>query len=152
MILVHPFAQKLRNGNINPKNYPWWSELVPLLQRIDYDVQQLGVEGESQLCPVFLKNLPIKAIREKIRECKFWISVDSFLPHLAQFEEKNGVVIFSQSNPDHYGYSNNLNILKSPQYLRHDQFGTWEEANYNEHAFFTPDIVFNLIKDWIPQG
>ncbi len=32
-IVIFCEAQKLRNGKENPKNYPWWVELISLLAR-----------------------------------------------------------------------------------------------------------------------
>jgi hypothetical protein len=46
MILISPYAQKLRNGNQNPKNYPWWPELI---SKIDEEIVQVGIKGEIQL-------------------------------------------------------------------------------------------------------
>ena len=56
MILIAPYAKKLHNGRENPKNYPYWEELISL---IDEPIVQIGVEGEQQLVPDFRKNLPI---------------------------------------------------------------------------------------------
>ena len=48
-IIIHCEAQKLRNGNRNPKNYPWWPELLSELKdfnfirdRIKYFVDIIG--------------------------------------------------------------------------------------------------------------
>lgn len=41
MILLHAFAQKLRNGAENPKNYPYWKELISM---IDEPIVQVGIE------------------------------------------------------------------------------------------------------------
>ena len=34
MIIIAPYAQKLRNGKNNPKNYPfeYWTKLIELIQ------------------------------------------------------------------------------------------------------------------------
>lgn len=47
------------------------------------DVVQIGVEGERQLCSDFRKNLSINDIRKLLKQCKTFVSVDSFLHHLA---------------------------------------------------------------------
>ena len=56
MIIIHPFAKKLNNGKENPKNYPYWKELI---EQIDEPIIQVGIEGEEQLVPDFRKNLSL---------------------------------------------------------------------------------------------
>ena len=79
MIIIAPFAQKLLNGKENPKNYPYWKELIGM---IDEPILQVGVQGEKQLVDDFRKNLPIKELRKLLQECQTWIGVDSFFQHL----------------------------------------------------------------------
>ena len=148
-ILIAPFSQKLRppkEGKTNPKNYPWWPELIELLK--DHSITQIGVEGEPRLAPTFLKGLQYNHIKTLVNEKDFWISVDSFLPHLAQFTNKNGVVLWGPSDPLIYGYSNNLNILKDRSYLRPDQFNIWEAIDHNPDAFVKPEEVYTKIKEF----
>ena len=54
MILIHPYAKPLKNGKENPKNYPYWEELISLIYE---PIIQIGVEGEKHLVPDFRKNL-----------------------------------------------------------------------------------------------
>jgi len=75
MILIAPFAKPLMNGKTNPKNYPYWKELLALISE---EVVQVGVDGEEQITQQFLKNLPIARLRELIAECRIWIGCDSF--------------------------------------------------------------------------
>jgi len=28
MILISPYSKKLTNGKVNPKNYPYWKEVI----------------------------------------------------------------------------------------------------------------------------
>ena len=72
--------------------------------------------------------------------------MDSFLPHLAQQVEKPGVVIWSVSDPEIFGYKNNLNILKDRKYLRGNQFDIWEAGSYNPEAFLKAEEVYSVIK------
>ena len=46
MIVIAPFTQKLRNGKTNPKQYPFWKELIEM---IDEPIVQVGIQGEEQL-------------------------------------------------------------------------------------------------------
>jgi ADP-heptose:LPS heptosyltransferase len=75
MIIISPYAKKLRNEKNNPKNYPWWPELISL---IDQPIVQVGIEGEEQIVEDFRKNLSLTELTQLIQQCKTWISVDSF--------------------------------------------------------------------------
>jgi ADP-heptose:LPS heptosyltransferase len=145
VILIHPFAQMLRNNQVNPKNYPWWPEL---LERLDGPIVQIGVEQEWRLAADIRLGLPLKEIRALLAECEFWISVDSFLPHLAHYLPKPGVVLWSKSDPDIFGYPENLNLLKDRRYLRAKQFRIWEEESYDPEAFLLVDAVVDAIGKW----
>lgn len=145
MILIQPYAQKLRNGVGNPKNYPWWPELLELLPR---PLVQIGIPGELPLTMDFRPGLSFRRIQELVRECDFWISVDSFLPHLAFHEAKPGVVLWGPSDPRHFGYESNLNLLRDRKYLRPKQFGIWEQVSPNPEAFLTPIEVAEPILAW----
>jgi ADP-heptose:LPS heptosyltransferase len=94
----------------------------------------------------FKQNLKLKQITELIEECDLWISVDSFLQHLNQYySKKRGIVIFSQSDPRHFGYPTNNNMLKDKKYLREKQFWLWEQCEYNKDAFVSAEEVYNAV-------
>jgi hypothetical protein len=42
MIIIAPYAQKLRNNKENPKNYPYWKELIAMIDEL---IIQVGVDG-----------------------------------------------------------------------------------------------------------
>ena len=44
-----------------------------------------------------------------------------------------------------FGHVQNINLLKSRNYLRAGQFGIWEEDDFVEDAFVKPDIVLSNI-------
>jgi ADP-heptose:LPS heptosyltransferase len=142
MILVHPFAKPLRNGKTNPKNYPYWKELLFF---IDEPVIQIGVEGEEQLTTDFRKNLPISELRSLIQECRTWIGVDSFFQHLAWSERKSGIVLWSVSDPLIFGHLENTNLLENRVYLAKNQFLWWEATEHNASSFVKPEIVKNYL-------
>lgn len=108
---------------------------------MDAPLVQIGIDGEPQLVPDFRKGLALTAIKQLVRECKTWVSVDSFLPHLAHHEKKPGIVIWARSDPRIFGYEENENIIKSYDYLRANQFGMWEEETYIPEAFPDPQTV-----------
>jgi hypothetical protein len=138
MIIISPFAQKLRNGQNNPKNYPWWSKLISL---IDEPIIQVGVEGEEQLVNDFRKNLTLQELEFLILECRIWISVDSFFQHFACDIGKPGIVLWGQSDPLIFGHQENINLLKDRKYLREKQFWLWEQCSYNADVFVSPEEV-----------
>jgi hypothetical protein len=96
MILIAPYAKKLLSGKENPKNYPYWEELI---KQIDEPIIQVGVEGEKQIVDDFRKNLPIGDLRKLVKDCRIWISCDSFLQHLGWDENKKGIVLWAVSDP-----------------------------------------------------
>jgi ADP-heptose:LPS heptosyltransferase len=154
MIIIHPYSSKLRDNRVNPKNYPYWSELIKLLQT-KYTILQIGVQGEEKLVSDFKQNLPLKTIKSLLTKCEFWISVDSFLPHLAHKVGKPGYVLWSVSDPEIYGYPENINIMKDRKYLRSDQYLDYHRPCFVDdyvldyamikEAHTEPEKVFNII-------
>jgi hypothetical protein len=145
MIVIAPYAQKLRNGNINPKNYPYWSELVAQLQVAGFGVVQVGVHGEDPLVPDFRKGLSLTKLSELVMECGTWIAVDSFFQHFCWDLKKPGIVLWGQSDPNIFGHPENINLLKDRKYLRKNQFHIWEQCEYNSDCFVDPSAVINIL-------
>lgn len=138
MILISPYSKKLSNGKENPKNYPYWKELLAL---IDEPIVQVGITGETQLCTDFRQNLSISALKDLLKECRTWIGCDSFFQHLAWSEGKPGIVLWSVSDPLIYGHPENINLLKSREYLAPNQFLWWEAYEYDASKFVPPEDV-----------
>ena len=143
MIIISPYSKKLMNGRENPKNYPYWSELIRL---IDEPIIQIGVEGEARLVRDFRTNLPLNELRELLKQCRTWIGVDSFFQHLAWLEGKKGIVLWSVSDPLIFCHTENVNLLKSRSYLSEKQFLWWEDQKYEKDAFIDPHIVVDNLK------
>lgn len=144
MIIISPFSRILPNGKPNPKNYTYWKELVAL---IDQPIIQVGVDGEEQLVPNFKKNLSIPELSTLIGECNTWISIDSFFQHLCWDLGKPGIVLWGQSDPLIFGHPENINLLKSRDYLRKEQFWLWEQAEYRTDCFVEPLEVLKHLKN-----
>jgi ADP-heptose:LPS heptosyltransferase len=140
MILISPYSRPLRNGKNNPKNFPYWREVVDLLKTKN-DIVQIGVEGEKKLCQDFRKGLPLDEVKKLIKECDIWVSVDNFLQHLAHHILKPGVVIWGVSDPNIFGYPENVNMLKGHMYLREKQFDMYEDFPFNANVFVTAKEV-----------
>lgn len=142
MIVIHPFAKTLKNGKTNPKNYPYWKELIAL---IDEPIVQIGIEDEEQLVPDFRKGLTLTELKALLKECRTWIGVDSFFQHLAWAENKPGIVLWSVSDPLIYGHKENTNLLKDRVYLAENQFLWWDFTEHREEAFVLPAEVIKLL-------
>lgn len=143
MIIISPYARKMRNGKLNPKNYPYWEEVV---RGIDEEIIQIGVEGEEPLVPDFRKHLALYELAALTTQCKTWMSVDSFFQHFCWDLNKPGIVLFGQSDPNIFGHPENVNLLKDRKYLREKQFWLWEQAEYDKDAFVEPEIVLNELE------
>jgi len=154
-ILIAPWSKKMRPDwkgapEINPKNYPSWVELINLLK--DHHIIQIGVEGEDKLVDDFRSGLNLFQLKDLLKEVDLFISVDSFLPHLAHTVQKTGIVLWGPSNPKFFGYEENKNLLKDNKYLRPDQFGVWEQCKYDPDAFVSPEDVKKVIDSFVKYG
>ena len=142
MIIISPYAKALQNGKRNPKNYPFWKELIGLISE---EIIQVGVEGEEQLVPDFRKNLALTELKELIHECRIWVGCDSFFQHLAWSEGKPGIVLWSVSDPLIFGHTENTNLLKDRAYLAQNQFLWWDFIEHNPDAFVSPEVVLKCL-------
>jgi ADP-heptose:LPS heptosyltransferase len=147
MIIISPYSKALNNGNTNPKNYPYWEELIAWIQiNIGFDIVQVGIEGEKQLVEDFRKNLSIEELKDLIQECHTWIGCDSFFQHLAWTMRKKGIVLWSVSDHNIFGHPENINLLKNRSYLVENQFLWWEYVPHNPDAFVKPEEVVKYIQ------
>lgn len=142
MIIISPYAKRLQNGKENPKNYPFWHELIAL---IDEHIIQVGIDGETPLVDDFRPNLSMSELRQLIKDCRIWIGVDSFLQHLAWSEGKPGIVLWSVSDPLIFGHPENTNLLKSRDNLAKNQFLWWDFTEHNPNHFVPPETVVKYI-------
>jgi ADP-heptose:LPS heptosyltransferase len=148
-ILIFPFAKPIAQGKFHPKNYPWWPELLEMLK--SHTIIQVGTDGEHQLVDDFRKNLSITDLSTLIRECDTWIGIDSFGQHLCWELGVKGIVIFGQSDPNIFGHSENINLLKDRKYLREKQFWLWEQTEFNSDAFVTPEEIIKVLTLQFPN-
>lgn len=143
MILISPYAAKLTNGKRNPKNYPFWRELLSMIKE---PVIQVGVTGEEKLTENCAFDLTVPELRVLIWKCKTWISCDSFFQHLAWDSGKPGVVLWSVSDPMIYGHPENVNLLKGLDCLAKNQFLWWNFVEHDPEKFVQPDVVYEALK------
>jgi ADP-heptose:LPS heptosyltransferase len=149
-LVVSPFSQPLRNGNPNPKNFPYWEHVITTLKEKDIHITQIGRSNEPQIKNIdeFKGDLHFSQLAKLILENDMWISVDNFLPHFCNTIGKKGIVLFSKSDPKIFGYNQNINLLKDRKYLRSNQFGSWDEIQYDPDAFVSPSLVTNTVINW----
>ncbi len=143
MIVISPWAKQLPDNKWNPKNYPWWPQLIALLPQ---PIVQVGVGGEQQLVPDFRTNLNLQELATLIHTSSFWISCDSFVQHYAWDLGKPGVVLWGPSNPIIYGHPENMNITKGAQFQSADQFLMWHLIENRTDWWYSPDQVVQQIK------
>lgn len=148
-IIVSPYAKKLREKDTpHPKNYPFWEELIVLLKKEGHEIIQIGVAGEKELVDKCQFNLPTPQLIEICKGADTFISVENFFPHFMHFNfksEKKGIVLFAKSDPEIFGYPENINLLKDKKYLRWDQFGPWEATEFIKEAFVDPQTVMDAL-------
>jgi ADP-heptose:LPS heptosyltransferase len=144
MIIISPYSKALRNGKRNPKNYPYWQELISLIKE---PIIQIGIEGEEQLVPDFRKNLSLSELRDLVNESKTWISCDSFFQHFGWELKKYGIVLWSVSDPLIFGHPENINLLKDRNNLVENQFLWWEFTEYDHNKFVNPDQVIKALNN-----
>jgi len=151
-IIISPYSQKLRNNQENPKNYPYWAELINLLHEDGHEILQVGVVGEEPLCGKTVFDYPLVMLKKKIMEYDTWISVDNFFPHFAQHVGKNGIVLWGKSDPKIFGYENNINLIKNRDNLRTHQYDIWENESYNPDVFVSPEQIKKSLMEGLNAG
>jgi len=146
IVVISPYSQTPDHA----KSYPYWEELVKLLNSCGVKVVQIGRSGEPEIAGVhsIIYDYSFSKIDNLVSKCRTWISVDNFLPHLVNCMDKPvvGHVIFSQSDPKIFGYGYNNNILKSRKFLRAEQFRNWVGVEQRREMFDSAKDMFVKIK------
>ena len=149
-IILSPWSKTFDSGKENPKNYPHWKELVQFLHQEGFYLIQVGTVNEKMIEGVdeFVADKHFSELEPLIRECTTWISVDNFFPHFCNCVDpsKWGIVLWSKSDPNLFGYKQNINLLKSKKYLRSNQFGIWLNEPYMQEAFVRPQMVMSTLR------
>ena len=152
-ILISPYSRRLRKFNptdpdkVNPKNYPYWKEVVSKLKEKGYYVIQIGTSGEELIDANETRfNLKLNDLKELLLSSDCWASVDNFFNHFATYYKKRGVVVFGLSDPNIFGYPENINLLKDRKLLRKHQFELWEQVDFDKNVFVDPEVVVSSIE------
>jgi hypothetical protein len=149
MIVISPWARNLGDNKPNPKNYPWWPELISLLRE---PVTQVGVDGETQLVPDFRTNLDLPQLTSLLKTCRFWIGVDSFVQHWGWHMGVPGAVLWGPSRPEIYGHDTNLNIAPPRHLAAPNQFLTWTMVAPKLDWWIPPHQAAILMETWWPHS
>lgn len=151
-IIISPYSKQLREKSTpHPKNFPHWEKLISILQEAGHQIIQVGVNGEKELVPDVRFGLSSKELIELMEGADLFISVENFFPHMVHYNfkgRKGGIVLFGKSDPEIFGYPENRNLLKDKKYLRWDQFGPWEDTEYIEEAFVSPEVVAQNVENF----
>lgn len=148
IVLLSPWSRKAGcEGRWNPKDYPYWREVVERLAEHDIRVRQLSCAFEPDVagCVSRSNDLPFSQIKKLIADCSTWLSVDNFFNHLAWSVGKRGVVVFGPSDPQIFGHQENINLLKDRSFLRERQFGLWSEIAWQPDIFPDADKVVHAV-------
>jgi hypothetical protein len=148
-IVIQPYAATLE-GKVgkNPKDWPYFNDLIAALPQ--HEFYQIGSE-ELPLKGAKLMSLDRKGVIKLINECDTWISVDTWLQHVATLTcKKKGMVIFTRSDPKLFGHKENLNIYKSKMYFK-DPYSTWELSQRTEAAFVSVDVAISNLLSILPN-
>lgn len=132
-ILIHKGVKPLRNGNKNPREYPYWDELISLLKQ-DFNV--IEIQDKTSL----------PELKKIILEADTWIGVESFFQHYCWSLGKSGFVLWGQGDPKIFGHKENTNLIKSYDNIREDKFLYWENVIYKEDVFINAQEVYKKIK------
>ena len=146
-IIISPYAKPLRNGKENPKDYPYWEALVGGLRGAGYSIVQLafGDEKKIESAHHIICYKSLSAVEMVVDDCDLFISIDNFLPHLAHCRKKRGIVLWGKSDPELFGYPENVNLLKDRKFLRNRQFDIWEAEEFDPAVFVAPEIVMEAV-------
>lgn len=151
-IIISPWSHKNPKDpkKENPKNYPYWHQLVSLLKKQKYHIIQIGVDGEEKIKDVdeYKFNLSFPELEELTHSCDLFIGVDNFYQHFCNSIEpkKKGIVLWGRSDPKIFGYNYNENLLKSTKNLRKLQFDIWWNEKYVADIFVAPQLVLSTIQ------
>jgi ADP-heptose:LPS heptosyltransferase len=149
-VIISPYSKPLRpphEKQTNPKNFPYWKEVVSSLRAKGIHTIQVGAKDEKPIGADEIRlGLPLAELRKLLESSSTWASVDNFFNHFATFYKKKGVVVFGRSDPNIFGYPENINLLRDRACLRDKQFWMWEQDTFRADVFVGPEVVVKAIQ------
>jgi hypothetical protein len=149
MIVIAPWARALGDNKPNPKNYPWWPELI---KQLTEPVVQVGEQSEIKLVSDFRPNLGLDQLTALLKICRFWIGVDSFVQHWGWHIGVPGAVLWGPSRPEIYGHDSNLNIAPLRNLATPNQFLTWTMVKPSLDWWIAPQQAALMIEQRWPNS
>lgn len=124
------------------KEWPYFAEFIELYPDIEFI--EVLIDGQT----VTKGATPFIGTRSEIikllKESDYFISIDSWLQHLAAMQTKvKGLVIFSRSNPAIFGYSKFVNVFESHTYFKANPYEAWNPTDLQLEAFPSIEKVQN---------
>jgi hypothetical protein len=147
MILLNAWSRPLRSGKQNPKDYPWWPQV---LAEITVPVVQVAVRGEQALVDDVRWDLDLTQLALLVKECSIWLGVDSFFQHFCWDLNKPGIVLWGPSNPNIFGHEQNVNLTLGSIAWRANQFLTWEQETHDANRFVSASVVLEHVEKMVP--
>jgi hypothetical protein len=71
------------------------------------------------------------------------------MQHFCWFHGVKSIVLWGRSDPEIFGHPENINLLKDRQYLRPEQFRWWDDVEYSEDVFVSPEVVIITILKYL---
>ena len=146
-ILIQPYAAMPKDAKQfgeNPKDWPFFDKLIEALPQHEWVQIGFGdkpIKGAEQV----VTNR--QGVIELIDKCDTWISVDTWLQHVATLTcKKRGIAIFSKSEPKMFGHPQNINLLKSQMYVQ-NPYAMWEARYYSAAAFVCVEKVIESLNE-----
>ena len=134
----------------NAKNYPYIQELCDLLIKDGYHLIQVGLGSEKRLTGCEYRfDMPLMDLEKLLKDTGYFLAVDNFLHHAAHSLGISGIVLFGPSDPEVFGYKDQVNIIKDRSLIRTDQFGfyhldyVWPNAS---SGWYPPEIIATMGK------
>lgn len=150
MLLIGAHAAPMPYKRRNAKDWPHWKELVERLRKRDVTTVQLCCPEEPEIgADKRLPNMPLDELRKVIYMAHGWVSVDTFLQHVAWEQGRIGVVIWGPSDPTHFGHPENINIVSGAPSFRPNVFDVWHNTPHVPEIFPTCDQVENALVDYL---
>lgn len=118
---------------MNAKSYPYWDELILLLK--NHEIKEIkGILTTPQLLDI-------------VKWSDVVITIDSFLPHFIKYHkiDKKVVVLWGISDPELFGYKDNINLLKDKKYLRPNQYAKWDDVPNIKESWVSPDKILQSL-------
>lgn len=112
------------------RNYPNYKELVQAMHEKypDYNIVRYALPNEpmpDELTDIIktIEPVPFKLYHDIVKEADAVVCIDSSLQHIASTAEKQAIVIWGDTAPEHFGYDLHINL---------------REENINKTPYFKP--------------